>query len=217
MTAKTLGKASVAVTAAIIATAVPFTSGWEGTDYVAKRDMIGTGHPITFCHGQTDEFGKVKVGTRFTKEQCDEMLAKSLPKYLEGIQKCTPPDAPIKVMASLLDAAYNAGPAAVCRSPMVTELNAGNVASACKEFKGWYETTKNNGVRVVVPGLKYRREGDSRKGETQFCLEGVTDPKSSVLAANTHPAVRAAVAAVVASKAAPRKHWWQILWQRIFS
>jgi hypothetical protein len=29
--------------------------------------MIGTGHPVTYCHGQTDEFGKVKVGTRFTK------------------------------------------------------------------------------------------------------------------------------------------------------
>jgi lysozyme len=205
MTAKTLGKAGAAVTAAIIATAVPFTSSWEGTDYVAKRDMIGTGHPITFCHGQTDEFGKVKVGTRFTKEQCDAMLAKSLPGYLEGIQKCTPADAPIKVMASLLDAAYNAGPAAVCRSPMVDKLNAGDVAGACKAFKGWYETTKNNGVRVVVPGLKYRREGDSRKGETQLCLEGITDPKSSVLAANTHPAVRAAVAAIVTS----RKPWWK--------
>jgi lysozyme len=40
---------------------------WEGMDKVAKRDMIGTGHPVTYCYGQTDEFGKVKVGTRFTK------------------------------------------------------------------------------------------------------------------------------------------------------
>jgi lysozyme len=205
MTAKTLGKAGAAVTAAIIATAVPFTTAWEGTDYVAQRDMIGTGHPITFCHGQTDEFGKVKVGQRFTKEQCDAMLAESLPKYLEPIQKCTPPGAAIKIMASLLDASYNAGPAAVCRSPMVARLNAGDPVGACNAFPGWYETTSNNGVRKVVPGLQHRRRGDSRKGELQLCLEGVADPKSSTIAATAHPATRAAVNAVTESK----KHWWQ--------
>lgn len=200
MTLKTTGKASAATTAAIIAATVAFTPGWEGMDKVAKRDPIGTGHPMTYCYGQTDEFGKVKAGTRFTKEQCDKMLAASLPKYLDAIQKCTPPDAPVKAMAALLDASYNAGPAAVCHSPMVARINAGDIAGGCKAFKGWYETSDH----VLRRGLVARREGDSRKGEMQLCREGLADPKSTTTAATSHPATHAAVAAVVASK----KHWW---------
>lgn len=203
MTLKTTGKGAAAGTAAIIAATVAFTPMWEGMDKVAKRDLIGTGHPMTYCYGQTDEFGKVKAGTKFTKEQCDKLLAESLPKYLAAIQKCTPADAPIKTMAALLDASYNAGPAAVCRSPMVARLNAEDVAGACRAFKGWYETSDH----VRRRGLVARREGDSRKGETQLCREGLTDPKSSVVVAASHPAIHAAVAAVAASK----KHWWERL------
>ena len=162
--------------AAVIAAAIVFTPGWEGTDLVAKRDTIGTGHPITYCHGQTDEFGKVKVGQRFTPAQCSELLAKSLPKYLEPLQRCVKREIPVKSMAALLDAAYNAGPAAVCRSPMVARINAGDLRGACNAFTGWYVTTKNNGVRNVIPGLVYRRAGDAtRKGEKQLCLEGVAE------------------------------------------
>ncbi len=53
-TSHKVGVSSAAVVTAVIA----FTAGWEGTDLVAKKDMIGTGHPLTYCHGQTDEFGK---------------------------------------------------------------------------------------------------------------------------------------------------------------
>jgi hypothetical protein len=68
--------------AAVIAATVVFLPNWEGMDKVAKRDMIGTGHPVTYCYGQTDEFGSVKSGTRFNKQECDQKLAESLPKYL---------------------------------------------------------------------------------------------------------------------------------------
>jgi lysozyme len=160
---------------AVIAAATTILTVWEGTDLVAKKDMIGTGNPITFCHGQTDEFGKVAVGTRFTPEQCKDMLAKSLPKYLEPLQKCVTRELPVKTMAALLDAAYNAGPAAVCRSPMVKKMNAGDIHGGCLAFEGWYITTKNNGVRKVIPGLVNRRGGnpkEARKTEKQLCLEG---------------------------------------------
>src|SRR6185503_214123 len=116
---------------AVIAVATVFTPVWEGTDLVAKKDMIGTGHPMTYCHGQTDEFGKVKEGQRFTPAQCQELLAKSLPKYLTPLQKCVTAEVPVKTMAALLDAAYNAGPAAVCRSPMVKKMNAGDIIGGC--------------------------------------------------------------------------------------
>ena len=77
--------------AAVIACCVAFTPTWEGMKTVASRDKIGTGHPVDYCYGQTDEFGKVKVGTRFTKKQCDEKLAESIPKYLDDVGPCVQP------------------------------------------------------------------------------------------------------------------------------
>jgi lysozyme len=176
---KTSTKAG-AGSAAVIAAATSILVIWEGTDLVAKKDMIGTGHPMTYCHGQTDEFGKVKEGQRFTPAQCKDLLAKSLPKYLVPLQKCVTAELPVKTMAALLDAAYNAGPAAVCRSPMVKRMNAGDIKGGCDAFEGWY--IRSDGQ--VRRGLVARRsglQGDKRVNEKQLCLqgwvEGVEKPK----------------------------------------
>jgi lysozyme len=160
--------------AAVIAAATSILIIWEGTDLVAKKDMIGTGHPMTYCHGQTDEFGKVKEGQRFTPAQCKDLLAKSLPKYLTPLQACVKVEVPVKTMAALLDAAYNAGPAAVCRSPMVAKINAGDIKGGCNAFEGWY--IRSDGQ--VRRGLVARRSGlagDKRVNEKQLCLEGVKE------------------------------------------
>jgi lysozyme len=159
--------------AAVIAATVVFLPVWEGMDSVAKKDMIGTGHPITYCYGQTDEFGAVKEGTRFTKAECDKKLAQSLPKYLDAIQKCIKVELPAKTEASLLDAAYNAGSAAVCRSPMVAKMNAGDIEGGCNAFEGWYIRSDGKARK----GLIARRSGigDGRKSEKQLCLEGVKE------------------------------------------
>lgn len=158
--------------AGAIAVAVAFTPTWEGMDSVAKRDMIGTGHPVTYCYGQTDEFGAVKVGTQFTKEECDKKLAESLPKYLAPLEKCVKVGLPDKTMAALLDAAYNAGDGAVCNSPMVRKMNLGDIKGGCNAFEGWY--VRSDGQ--VRKGLVARRSGiDSRKSEKQLCLEGIEE------------------------------------------
>lgn len=157
--------------AAVIAATLTILPMWEGTSLVAHRDKIGTGHPMEYCHGQTDEFGKVKEGQRFTPAQCKDLLAKSLPKYLIPLQKCVTREVPVKTMAALLDAAYNAGPAAVCRSPMVAKMNAGNIEAGCRAFKGWY--VRSDGKERK--GLVARRSGlpgDKRVNEMQLCLEG---------------------------------------------
>jgi lysozyme len=170
---KTSTKAG-AGSAAVIAAATSILVIWEGTDLVAKKDMIGTGHPMTYCHGQTDEFGKVKEGQRFTPAQCKDLLAKSLPKYLTPLQKCVTVELPVKTMGSLLDASYNTGPAAVCRSPMVKKMNAGDIRGGCHAFKGWYVRSDGKERR----GLVARRSGlpgDTRKNEMQLCLEGVKE------------------------------------------
>lgn len=161
--------------AGVIACCVAFTPTWEGMDKVAKKDTIGTGHPITYCYGQTDEFGEVKVGTRFTKQECDVKLAESLPKYLDAVAKYVTVPVPVKTMAALVDASYNAGPAAVGSSPMVAKINAGNIRGGCNAFQGWYVRSAGQ----VRKGLIARRSGiDSRKSEKQLCLEGLSEPKT---------------------------------------
>jgi len=195
MTVSNRNKALGAGSAAVIAATVAFLPNWEGMDKVAKKDMIGTGHPITYCYGQTDEFGEVKVGTRFTKTECDAKLAESLPFYLEKIQPCIKVALPAKTMASLLDAAYNAGSAAVCRSPMVAKMNAGDLRGGCNAFTGWY--VRSDGQ--VRRGLQARRSGigDGRKSERDLCLEGLKE--------GLPPAQKPTDPTPVAIK----KAWWQ--------
>lgn len=185
-----------AAAGAVIACCVAFLPVWEGTDYVAKRDMVGTGHPITWCHGQTNvdraAGDKVKVGERFTKQECDAELAKSLPVYLEQIGPCLHRPMPVKMVASFLDAAYNAGSSRVCHSPMMSRANAGNFTAACNAFDGW--TISGDGR--VLRGLIVRRagelHGDKRKSERALCLDGVNDPNTEWYA---HDATRIATPA----------------------
>lgn len=161
--------------AAVITCGVAFTPGWEGMDRVARRDMIGTGHPVTYCYGQTDEFGVVKVGAVFTKKDCDPLLAKSLPKYLDQIGYCLTTHIPVKAMTALMDAAYNAGSRRVCHSPMVARMNAGDVRGGCEAFHGWIVTSDGK----VRTGLIDRRagedEGDARLSEKGLCLQGLRE------------------------------------------
>lgn len=169
-------KAVAGATAAlVIAAVIPFTKGWEGTDLVAKRDMIGTGNPITYCSGLTAHDGKVKVGQRFTQQQCDKLLRPAMLPYWNEIVPCIHVALPVKTAASLLDAAFNAGSPAVCHSPMLVKMNAGDLKGGCAAFPNWYTTTKNHGIRKVVPGLINRRKGDYRLGEKGLCLQGVKD------------------------------------------
>lgn len=168
------GALTGAAMAAVVGVLVQFTPQWEGMKLVASRDKIGTGHPVDYCFGQTDEFGAVKVGQRFTPEQCGKKLAESLPKYINGVSRCLNVDVSVKVLAALADGAYNAGIAAVCKSPMVRKINAGDIRGGCMAFEGWYVRSAG----VVRKGLIARRSGvsgDPRKSERDLCLEGIND------------------------------------------
>jgi lysozyme len=173
--------------AGAIACCVVFLPAWEGMKTVASRDKIGTGHPIDYCYGQTDEFGTVKIGTRFTKKECDAKLAESLPRYLAQIDKCIHVPLPDKTKAALLSAAYNAGPAAVCKSPMVAKINAGDLRGGCNAFAGWYVRSAGQ----VRKGLVARRSGigDGRKSERDLCLEGLKEGVAKPVPAPPAPPV----------------------------
>jgi lysozyme len=164
---KTSSKAGAAGAGAILL-AVSFIQPWEGLWTTAKVDTIGTDHPPTACYGATkSEIPDLKVGQKFTPQQCSDLLAKSLPKYWAEISPCIHVALPDKVKASLISGAYNAGSSAMCHSPMIAKMNAYHVKEGCEAFRGWYIRASGR----VVKGLINRRNG-----EANLCLEGASEP-----------------------------------------
>ncbi|MBO4228004.1 lysozyme [Bradyrhizobium neotropicale] len=168
MSAKKTGATVALGTAAAIAFAAPSTMKWEGIWLTAKVDKIGTGQPVTYCYGQTDEFGKVKIGTKFTLEQCKQMLLASLPKYNAGISPCITVPISDLTRAAFIMASYNAGVAAFCKSSVLKLMNAGKGEEACEALKSWYVRARG----VVVRGLQNRR-----RDESAMCMAGLKEPK----------------------------------------
>jgi lysozyme len=164
--------------AAVIAATVAFLPAWEGTDHVAKRDAIGTGHPLTWCHGQTSfDDPTVKPGQRFTDKECDDQLAAELPRYLNEIGPSVHRPVPVKVMASLLDAAWNAGSGRVRTSPMVAKINAGDIRGGCNAFDGWIVRSAGQVRKGLIDRRSGELHGDHRKSERALCLEGAKRPE----------------------------------------
>lgn len=193
--------------AAVIAATVAFTPAWEGMDTVARRDPIGTGHPITYCYGQTSEFGRVKEGTRFTKTECDEKLKESLPKYLDQVGPCVHVPVPVKTMASLVDAAYNAGSARVCHSPMVARINAGNIRGGCDAFDGWIIRGNGQVHRGLIARRAGEKHGDTRKSERALCLEGLNQAKREWYTYSPIPK----------DEPKPTKSFWRRVWEWLWA
>lgn len=144
--------------AAWVGICVGCVAGFEGLRTVAYRDPIGI---PTVCFGETD---KVKLGDKYTVEQCREMLGTRVIEFGASVDKCiTVPITPQR-KAAYVSFAYNVGADAFCKSTLVKKQNAGDTVGACNELLRW---TKAGGI--TLPGLVKRREQ-----ERQLCMEGVT-------------------------------------------
>jgi lysozyme len=117
---------------------------------------------VTACYGETKG---VTLGQRFTREQCDEMLAKRLPQYANAIAPCIHVKISDKTRAALVSFAYNVGPAAACGSTAFKRLNAGDTRGACDALMNW---TRAQGK--FVQGLANRRAAERR-----LCIEGINE------------------------------------------
>ena len=144
---------------AVAAAAIALVGAWEGLRTVAYRDVVGV---PTVCYGETRG---VKMGDRYTKEECDAMLGDGLADFEQGIRKCLKdPDAiPDKTYVAFLSFSYNVGTGNFCGSTLVRKANAGDLRGACNELPKW---VKAGGRRVQ--GLVNRR-----KEERRICLEGL--------------------------------------------
>lgn len=136
---------------------------WEGIDYVAHHQRIDPPGVITWCHGRTNyDDPTVKVGTKFTKKECDDLLVIDIPKYKKPLEKCVKVTLTQHQWAAITSGSYNAGAAAMCKSPMVRGFNSHD-PKACTYFTGWY--VRANGK--FLQGLANRREAERKVCETK--------------------------------------------------
>jgi lysozyme len=175
------GASAICVAAA--AACLQLTRSSEGERLRPYRDPANI---VTWCYGETQ--GRPQA--RYTSDQCAALLDQRLARdYAPKIVGCMPELADqrrVKVFAALLDAAYNAGPGAVCSSPMKAYVRAGQFSAACAAFYDWFTTARYRGKpqpaaamirsgwqwdgrawRKTLPGLVTRRSKEAR-----LCMDG---------------------------------------------
>lgn len=141
---KTLVGMVGAAAAALLISVVP---KFEGTVFVAAPDPIGI---VTACMGDTKN---VKLGQRFTPQECEQRLEQRLAEHAQDVDRCTPLAAMTWYQrVAFVDFAYNVGATAYCGSTMAKKVRAGDYAGACAELSRW---TYAGGRQL--PGLVKRR------------------------------------------------------------
>ena len=154
----------------VAALAVALVGAWEGLRTKAYRDAVGI---PTVCYGETRG---VKMGDRYSVEECKAMLGDGLVDFELGIRKClvAPDRIPDKSYVAFISLAYNIGQRGFCKSSVARYANeygrTGNLdalTNACHRIKAF-----NKAGGRVLSGLVRRRSE-----EHKLCLEGVREKR----------------------------------------
>lgn len=140
-------------TVAWIAICTSCVAGAEGIRQNAYSDV--TGIP-TVCFGETKG---VKLGDRYTVEQCKAMLGGRLLQFGAEVDRCTSVALTPARKAAMVDFAYNEGSHRYCKY-IAPRLNSGMVQEACDHLLKF-----NTAGGIVFPGLTKRRQM-----ERELCL-----------------------------------------------
>ena len=135
--------------AAAAALAISTVTFYESTVRRTYRDPIGI---VTACTGHTGP--ELQMGQTFTREQCDDMLAKDLLEHAAALDCIKTPMADGQ-KAAFLSFAFNVGNGAFCGSTLARKANAGDMRGACAELSRW---TLAGGREL--PGLVKRRAAE---------------------------------------------------------
>lgn len=139
---------------------IQLTQGSEGFVAKARPDPVGI---PTGCFGETTDIDLARI---YSRSECVDKLRRRLAaSYAPKLAACLPQltlQGRSRVFGAYLDAAYNAGPTAVCGSRMAQALRAGDLRGACN-FDGWYVTARDRrtGRRIQLNGLVVRRQKES--------------------------------------------------------
>lgn len=138
--------------------------------FTIKVDFPVAGKPsvpvdVTFKHRTAKELDAwrqesdqmLRLGERYTREQCETLLADDLVKHAAALD-CFERPLTDGQKAAIVSFAFNVGSGAVCKSTMARKANAGYPAAEwCGELRRW---TLAGGR--VLPGLVKRRAAEYR-------------------------------------------------------
>ena len=155
MTAR--NRLSLKIGAGATALAVPLVMLYEGTVLRTYKDPIGI---VTACVGHTGP--ELRMGQRYTREQCEDMLYGDLLKHAAALD-CIKTPMTDGQKAAFLSFAFNVGNKAFCDSTLARKANAGDMPGACAELSRW---TRAGGREL--PGLVKRRAA-----ERELCERGL--------------------------------------------
>lgn len=162
---KAAGAALAACIAAACLVAAPLAEKWEG---FRGKPYLDPAAILTVCYGETENIDPARI---YSKDECAAKLRVRMARdYAPKIADCLPEIVTNRfIFGALLDASYNAGPVAVCKSNMARSIKAGELRRACEGFSGWYVTARNRrtGERILLRGLVNRRAD-----EKTLCLRG---------------------------------------------
>ena len=130
---------------------------WEGFMPVGLHDPIDPKGVNTVCFGHIED---VQIGDRYTKIQCQEMLANDLPRYEKMVENAIHVPMPGYRHAAILSFTYNVGGGALKKSSVARYINAGEPNKGCDALL-LYDRV---GSRTIT-GLENRR-----KAERKMCL-----------------------------------------------
>lgn len=167
-----IGAGVIGAAAAATAVILPTTMTNEG---FRSHVYLDPARIPTYCFGDTKD---PKWGHTYSRSECAQLLKTRMVRdYAVPITNCVPQLADprhLHQFAASIDAAYNAGTAAFCRSPMAASFRAGDWKGGCLKFVGWYATAElprpnglscrllNNGKwSCELPGLVRRRQEES--------------------------------------------------------
>lgn len=171
--AAAVGMLIAGLAAAGIGLALPNTSGFEGREYVAYRDIGGV---WTACDGATKG---IKLDYVYTDAECDAKTAADLQHAAAVVQRYVIPEIaaamPATRWAAFIDWVYNLGEGNFKRSTMLKKLNAGDVIGACTAIMDWmYVAGKDCRLKESKCGGIPKR----RAWEMDMCLQPAPEPEA---------------------------------------
>lgn len=158
-------------------------------DLNAYRDVVGI---PTACFGET--LG-IKMGMKFTVEECERKFVVRLDEFANAVEKCAPRVRELsdRSYVQFVSVAYNIGTGGFCKSTMKRRIQAGDFRGACEALLMW---DKAGGRKIK--GLTKRRQA-----ERADCIAGLSETTITENRAENPAEIEVAVAPVEPPKPVP--------------
>lgn len=145
---------AIVLAAVIGATGLSLIQDHEGLRTSTYLDPVGI---PTVCYGHTGR--DVKMGQRYTKDQCLVILHQDIVKHAKGVDKCIKVGMTPNQYDAVVSFTFNVGVSRFCNSTMAKKLNRSDFLGAADEFPKW-KYAQVNGKPTVLRGLVTRRTAE---------------------------------------------------------